>query len=461
MKMKEENVLFDFISIVGFLACIVCIVMAIVSLIKKNGKAKKFAKGILVAFIIFMVGVINSPSSKIDSSQSTKVSSNKSETSVAATNKAKGEIKEQKENEVKSEESSDTALAGNLKVHYINVGQGDSILIEQGNHSMLIDAGNNGDSELVKNYVVSQGVNSLDFLIGTHPHEDHIGGMDYIINSLKVGKIYMPKATSTTKTFKDVVLAAQNKGVKVTNPTPGASFKLGQATCTMLAPNGSTYKELNDYSIVIKVQFGENIFMFNGDAEATSEMEMVKKGFDLKAHVLKVGHHGSNSSTCVNFLDAVNPEYAVISVGKGNSYGHPSSSTMSRLQAKGIKIFRTDENGTVIAISDGKNIKFNCSPGTYAAGDNKPRVTKPEKSVTKPKESVTSSSNRTNNKAVSKPAPKIAPAPSQNNGQTVYVTKTGDKYHSGNCQYLRKSKIPIKKSQAISQGYGRCSKCRP
>jgi len=165
--------------------------------------------------------------------------------------------------EVKNDSSNNNvSVSGELKVHYINVGQADSILIQQGNNSMLIDAGNNGDSETVKNYISNQGITKLDYVIGTHPHEDHIGGLDYVINSFEIGNIYMPKATSTTKTFKDVVSAIKNKGMQITTPVPGDSFKLGQADCKILAPNSASYEDLNNYSIVIKVTFGNNTFMF-------------------------------------------------------------------------------------------------------------------------------------------------------------------------------------------------------
>ena len=176
----------------------------------------------------------------------------------------------------------------------------------------------------------------------------------------------MPKATSNTKTFRDVVSAIKAKGMKATVPTVGETFKVGTATATILAPNSSSYEDINNTSIVIRLTFGSNSFMFDGDAEDVSENEMLSKGFNISADLLKVGHHGSSSSTTQNFLNKVNPKYAVISVGKGNTYGHPTQSTMSKLKAKNISVYRTDENGTIVATSDGKNITFNTKPGSYA-----------------------------------------------------------------------------------------------
>lgn len=454
----------------GALFLIIAPIVYLTYLFKKGAKFKNYSKNVKNIISVLLIsltlsgiggiltefGISNNTTKQLAASKSDKIEENKSKEN-------KESIKNEKDKDKKVERNVTTVNSnelGKLKIHFINVGQADSILIEQNNHSMLIDAGNNADSNTVKSYLDNQGITSLDYIIGTHPHEDHIGGMDYIINCLKVGKIYLPKTTANTATFRDLVSAIKNKGMQATAAISGDSFKLGNATCTILAPNNSNYKNLNDWSIVLKINFGNNSFLFTGDAEAISEMEMVKKGLDLKVDVLKVGHHGSNSSTCANFLEKVSPKYAVISVGKGNSYGHPGSSTMSRLKSKGVQVYRTDENGTVIVTSNGKNINFNCNPGTYVAGDNKPKVNKPQKPVAKPSNSTKSISN---NNVVSKPAPKVAPAPvqSQNNEQTVYVTRTGSKYHSGGCQYLRKSQIPIKKSDAINQGYSACSRCRP
>lgn len=257
-------------------------------------------------------------------------------------------------------------VSGSLKVHYIDVGQADSILIQQNGQNMLIDAGNNPDGNLVVSYLKNQGVSKLDYVIGTHPHEDHIGGLDVVIKTFSIGQIYMPKATSTTATFKDVVSAISSKGLKIKTPTVGSTINLGDATATILAPNSSGYEDLNNESIVIKLKYGNNSFLFMGDAEDVLENQILAKQLDIKSDVLKVGHHGSSSSTTSAFLNKVSPKYAVIMVGEGNTYGHPHKSTMDRLKSKEITVYRTDEAGTIVATSDGTKITFNAKPGSYS-----------------------------------------------------------------------------------------------
>ena len=346
-----------------------------------------------------------------------------------------------------------TEVKGELKVHYIDVGQADSILIQQGSSSMLIDAGNNPDGELVEKYITDQGITKLDFLVGTHQHEDHIGGLDYVINSFKIGKIYMPKATSTTKTFKEVVNAIKAKGLKASAPTPGESFKLGEATCTILAPNGSGYEDPNNESIVIKVKFGGNSFLFTGDAEDVSEKEMLAKGFDLKSDVLKVGHHGSNSSTTQGFLDKVSPKYAVISVGKGNDYGHPVQSTMDKFKNKNIAVYRTDENGTIIATSNGKDVSFNVKPGSYNGAKEKVAA----KTTTTTKRANMSSAKVAAPKVIQKVAPKQT-----NSGTMVWLSATGEKYHSiNNCGRMNPNNARQVTLEEAKSSYSACSKCDP
>jgi competence protein ComEC len=250
-------------------------------------------------------------------------------------------------------------VSGELKVHYLDVGQGDSIIIQQGSAAMIIDAGNPGDKGTIVRYIDSLGIKKFDFVVGTHVHADHIGSMDTVIKTYEIGKVYFPKQTSTTATFKRFVDAVSAKGLKLHVPVVGESFLLGEAVCTVMSPKGENYKNSNDYSIVIKIQFGNTAFIFTGDAEELSEREMLQGDLDLRANVLKVSHHGSKSSTTEEFLRSVNPEYAIISVGKDNRYGHPSEEVLYRLKNAGIKVYRTDEQGTIIIVSDGKEVTIN------------------------------------------------------------------------------------------------------
>lgn len=338
----------------------------------KRFKIKHISFLILFLFVFILSGC-DSVGDNITSAVNDKISNNMQQVTKSAedSNIAEKTTKTTNDNGAITQEvieKTSLPVSGNLKVHFINVGQADSILIQQGSKYMLIDAGNNGDGKLVKNYLIQQGIKSLDYVIGTHPHEDHIGGLDYIINDFKIGKIYLPKVTSTTKTFGDVVTAIKNKGMKVAVPKPGETFNLGTAKITIIAPNNSEYKDMNNYSVVVKLQFGSNSFLFTGDAEEISESEILAKGFNVKADLLKVGHHGSRSSTTKEFLAKVNPKYAVISTEIGNDYGHPHKETMDKLKNKNIPVYRTDELGTIIATSNGKTITFNTKPGSYKVG---------------------------------------------------------------------------------------------
>lgn len=274
-------------------------------------------------------------------------------------------------------ETAATAMPPVLTISYIDVGQADSILVELPNgQNMLIDGGNRADSDTVVNCIRSRGMKRLDILIATHPHEDHIGGLPAVIQTFDIGQVYMPAVTTTTNAFADMVAAMQAKKLHAVAVTGGMVLSLapmaaGQPTlsATFLAPNANSYEDLNDYSAVLRLVYGGTSFLFAGDAETVSEREMLAAGYNLRADVLKVGHHGSDSSTSPGFLQAVKPQYAVISVGRDNLYGHPAPSTIAALKAAGVQIYRTDYQGTIVATSDGQHIRFNhpaWTPATVA-----------------------------------------------------------------------------------------------
>lgn len=248
-----------------------------------------------------------------------------------------------------------------LEVHFIDVGQGDAILIKTPmNESVLIDAGGNDDEERVVAYLQNQGVTSLKAVVGTHPHEDHIGGLDQVIDHFPVEKVYMPKVIHNTKTFEDVLDAIDRKGLKITRAIHGEKLEVEGVQSMFLAPIEDKYEELNDYSAVIRLQYKDMVFLFTGDAEALAEKEVLMNNPPelLKAHVLKVGHHGSKSSTSDSFLAVVAPDYAVISAGTDNKYGHPHKETMDKLENMGIQVLRTDMDGNIVFKSDGQRIQI-------------------------------------------------------------------------------------------------------
>ena len=244
-----------------------------------------------------------------------------------------------------------------LKVYFINVGQGDSTLLEYKNHYMIIDAGNNSEEEFMVEYLNSKNIDTLDYIIGTHPHADHIGGMDAVIDNFDVEKIYMPTATTDTKTFADVLDSIENKNLSITEPVAGTEFMFDDLNIEILSPI-LEYDEMNNNSIVLKLTYNDISFLFTGDAEEMAEYDILNSGYNISSDVLKVGHHGSDTSTSDKFLDAVNPTYSVISVGK-NSYGHPAEIVLNRLDKYSSEIFRTDQNGTIVFSTNGKELKIN------------------------------------------------------------------------------------------------------
>lgn len=247
-----------------------------------------------------------------------------------------------------------------LIVSYIDVGQGDSIFIEfPGGKTALIDAGEADNAGAVISHLCQRQCKVIDYLICTHPHSDHIGGMSAVLSSFSVGEVYMPRVEHTSRTYEKLLMQLKNLELSVHTAKAGVVLAVEpEVEFKVLAPMSADYEEINDYSAVLRLTYGENSFLFTGDAEKISEQEMLAGGSNLTADVLKVGHHGSSSSSHQAFLDAVSPTYAVISCGDSNDYGHPHKKVIKRLDGYGVSTYRTDLDGTIMAISDGQVIDF-------------------------------------------------------------------------------------------------------
>ena len=248
-----------------------------------------------------------------------------------------------------------------MTIHYIDVGQGDCILIQVNNKNLLIDSGPSSSKKNLLTYLKKLNIKKFDYIIATHPHEDHIGNMDTIIKRYNIGSFYSPKVMTSSSTFENMVSALVDKNLKINILKKGAKgIDLGKnVKLEVFSPYEDLFSDnLNDYSPIIKITFLNNSFLFTGDAEVLTEKLVLSENTNLNSDILKVGHHGSSTSTSSNFLNSVNPSIAIISVGKNNSYGHPTSEVLSLLDYFNIRTIRTDINGTIIAISDGKNISI-------------------------------------------------------------------------------------------------------
>lgn len=327
--------------------------------------------------------------------------------------------------------------AGQMQVHFIDVGQGDAVLVMCGGQAMLIDAGDYTKGTAIQNYLQKQGVKKLDYLILTHPDSDHIGGAPVVITKFEIGKVFLSNYEKDNKTYQKLIQALDNKRLKYTTPEVGTQFFLGTATVTILAPNG-TYDNPNDASIALMIQNGENRFLFTGDAEEAAEQDILENGIALSADVYKAGHHGSRTSTSQEFFEAVSPAYAIISCGEDNSYGHPHAETLNTFRMNGVKVYRTDEDGTIIATSDGREITFNV----------------PASETWKPGEPNGNSA--------------VWEAPSQEVSKTsgiTYVLNTKTmKFHKPTCNSLptaNRRDTTESREEIIAQGYQPCKRCNP
>ncbi len=249
-----------------------------------------------------------------------------------------------------------------FSVHFIDVGQGDCTLVLCGDEALLIDAGENGHETEVLNYLRSMKIDKLDYIIATHQHSDHIGGIPEVLEEYEADNIIMPRLTKaqtpTNSTYTAFLKALQNTDAKIISAKPGSKYQLGEAEFEILGPVTDDCEDINSMSAVARITYGENSFLVTGDAEKDEELEIIENGSNLDCDVLRVGHHGSTTSSCKEFLDAVTPEICVISCGANNDYGHPHDKAMNRLDNYTDEIYRTDICGSIVMTSDGENIEI-------------------------------------------------------------------------------------------------------
>lgn len=256
---------------------------------------------------------------------------------------------------------SSSSLNNEMIIHYIDVGQGDCILIQVNEKNLLIDSGSSSNRNELLNYLTKLKIKKFDYIIATHPHEDHIGNMDTIIKRFDVDKFYSPKVTHPSICFENMVNALIDKSLKINILAKDASkINLGKNTnVEIFSPLKNMISDnYNDYSSVIKLTFHNNSFLFTGDAEVYTENQLLSDNIDLKSDIIKIGHHGSKTSTSYNFLHEVNPSFAIISVGENNTYDHPSMDTLLNLELMNIQTYRTNLNGTIIVTSNGNTISI-------------------------------------------------------------------------------------------------------
>ena len=339
---------------------------------------------------------------------------------------------------------------GNMAVHFIDVGQGLAILVQSGGENLLYDGGNRSHADEVVQYLKNQQVETINYMISSHYDEDHLGGLVKCLDNFEVDHVLGSDYVHTSDLFNTFMNTATAHAIIVEYPSVGDTYEFGTGSFTVMAPDGISQNS-NDNSVVIRLVNGNNSFMFMGDAEETSEQDMISTGMNLDCDVLSLGHHGSASSTSWDLLEATSPSWAVISCGLNNSYGHPAAETMGKLSDMDIPVFRTDDQGTVIALSDGNTISWNQEPcNDYTSGSEKQST-----------DSSADQSERDTNDAAATESYAAETDTSDTQGRMVWISATGSKYHSiPDCGNMNPDKaMQETESQALSQGYEACKKC--
>ncbi len=329
-----------------------------------------------------------------------------------------------------------------LKVSFLDVGQGDSILLSSDDEFVLVDAGEKEYGETVLDYIKSQGARSLKYVIATHPHSDHVGGLSAVINGIECENFITSETDQSTTTWLNVLRAVDKNDVNYIDSQPGSTYSFGEAEFTVLAPLSDGYEGYNNYSVVIKATCSNISYLLCGDAETISEKEMLKAKEDLSADVIKLGHHGSSTSSSKAFIKAVNPSFAIISCGKNNDYGHPHKETIKTLNDFNITYYRTDEVGTIVSVTDGTYLKFSSSTGEIA-----------NETYIPASENSSKSSFDTNDKT-------------QPDKETYIGNKNSKIFHKPDCSGAKnmsdKNKVYFNsREKAVKDGYKPCGSCNP
>lgn len=447
--------MWTFLGFIGFVVGIIALIKGKMPKLKIHNR--KVAAIVLAVSLVVMIAGAESPDKTPEESitepgetiegigeDEEEIDEDQSETETnEPESEHETELESESESEPPGEPSADpassapstTTPSGQLKAHFIDVGQGDSILVQTPEKNILIDGGTKAAGSSVVNYIKKQGIDKLDMVISTHPHEDHIGGLISVLQAFPVAEIIDPAVAHTTKTFEEYLTLIDQKDIKFTEGRAGMSRDLGgDAKMELLHPSSPSSSDLNNASIVARVTFGQVSFLFSGDAESKAESQILDRGYTLASTILKVGHHGSRTSTSQTYLNTVKPKAAVIMCGKDNTYGHPHEETLQKLAAAEVDIYRTDLHGTVVIQTDGQ---------TYDINVKQPYQYVPQKVPEEPE---------------SKPA---ATTPEQFVG-----SKKSDKYHYPICRYAESIKPENEiwfdsVQEAKGKGYVPCGVCRP
>ena len=359
-----------------------------------------------------------------------------------------------------------SVFAGGFEVHFIDVGQGDSALILCDDEAMLIDGGDSKASSLIYTYLKDHKVDRLKYMIATHPDEDHIGGLSGALNYAEVDTAFCPVTEHDTRAFESFVKYLNKQGKSITVPLNGTQFRLGSASVKLIGPV-SRSSVSNNNSIVARVTYGNTSFLFTGDAEAGEEHEIIRSGAEVRSDVLKVGHHGSLSSTSNEFLKAVDPKYAVISVGKDNSYGHPEEGILEMLTDRGISIFRTDLNGDIICKSDGNSISFTTEHDRKESGQSSEGDAADRNAAAAAAKASSGTAGSTAVGAAAGIAGTVNGSGSSGDGCTYILNTNTRKFHYPDFKSVKqmkdknKSEFSGTRDEAIAQGYSPCGNCHP